>query len=347
MHMADALLSPSVGGAMWAASAGAIAYSSRRLTKDPDNRRAPLMGVLGAFVFAVQMINFTIPATGSSGHLGGGMLLAVLLGPAAGFLTLASVLIIQALFFADGGLLALGANIFNLGFIPCFVVYPLLYRRLAPRCAAGGGITLAVLISSVAALQIGSFGVVVQTVLSGIAELPFAAFAALMQPIHLAIGIVEGLATAAVIGFLWKTRPEFLEPAGQARIPANGAMKKILAGFLAAAALTGTVVVWFASPEPDGLEWSVAQVQGREGLERPGSGLHQYLAGLQEKIALLPDYGFRQTASPSTGAAESQESASWPAINAGATASGIVGGLLTLAMIGLIGFGLKRRAGST
>ena len=76
------------------------------------------MGVLGAFIFAAQMINFTIPATGSSGHLGGGLILTILLGPYAAFLTIASVLMVQALFFADGGLLALGCNIFNLGFFP-------------------------------------------------------------------------------------------------------------------------------------------------------------------------------------------------------------------------------------
>jgi cobalt/nickel transport system permease protein len=105
MHMADALISPAVGGTLWAATAGLIGYSSRKVQQDIDDRRIPLMGVLGAFIFAAQMINFTIPGTGSSGHLGGGMILAILLGPAAAFLTLASVLTVQALFFADGGLL--------------------------------------------------------------------------------------------------------------------------------------------------------------------------------------------------------------------------------------------------
>jgi hypothetical protein len=79
MHMADALISPAVGGTLWAASAGLIAYSSRKIKQDMDDRRIPLMGVLGAFIFSAQMINFTIPGTGSSGHLGGGMILAILL----------------------------------------------------------------------------------------------------------------------------------------------------------------------------------------------------------------------------------------------------------------------------
>ena len=132
MHMADALISPAVGGTAWAAAAGLIGYSSRKLRDGMDDRQIPLMAVLGAFIFAAQMINFTIPATGSSGHLGGGLILAILLGPYAGFLTLASVLVIQALFFADGGLLALGCNILNLGFFPCFVARFVSVWRTSP-----------------------------------------------------------------------------------------------------------------------------------------------------------------------------------------------------------------------
>ena len=137
MHMADALISPAVGGVMWVATAGLTVYSARKLKEEMDDRKIPLMGVLGALVFAAQMINFTIPGTGSSGHLGGAMLLAVLLGPYAAFLTMASILTIQALFFADGGLLALGCNIFNMGFFPCFIAFPLIYKRIAANSRAG------------------------------------------------------------------------------------------------------------------------------------------------------------------------------------------------------------------
>src|SRR5512145_1953052 len=136
MHMADALISPAVGGTMYAATTGLIAYSSKKLKDEMDNSKIPLMGVMGAFIFAAMMINFTIPATGSSGHIGGGLLLSIVLGPYAAFLTIASVLIIQGLFFADGGLLALGCNIFNLGFFPAFIAYPLVYRKIA-RAGAG------------------------------------------------------------------------------------------------------------------------------------------------------------------------------------------------------------------
>lgn len=124
MHMADGFISPAVGCTMWAASAAITTLCARKVRQEKEMRLVPLMGVLGAFIFACQMLNFTIPGTGSSGHLGGGLILAVLLGPYAGFLVMAAILTVQALFFADGGLLALGCNIFNMGFFSCLVAYP-------------------------------------------------------------------------------------------------------------------------------------------------------------------------------------------------------------------------------
>jgi cobalt/nickel transport system permease protein len=121
--MADALLSPAVGGAMWAGSLGTIIYCAKKLKEKMDEKMIPLMGVLGAFIFAGQMINFTIPMTGSSGHIGGGMLLAILLGPYAAFLVIASVLMVQALFFADG-VTRPRSEYLNLDY-PCFIGFPL------------------------------------------------------------------------------------------------------------------------------------------------------------------------------------------------------------------------------
>ncbi len=163
MHMADALLSPAVGGTFWAGTIGTIGYASKRLSERLDDRTIPLMGVLGAFIFASQMINFTIPGTGSSGHLGGGMILAVLLGPHAAFLVMASVLTVQALFFADGGLLALGCNIWNLGIYPCFVAYPLVYKPLAGDGRSARRILVASMAGGIVGLQMGAFSVVLQT----------------------------------------------------------------------------------------------------------------------------------------------------------------------------------------
>src|SRR5512139_172829 len=149
MHMADALLSPAVGAGFLTVSGAALALCARTLRTALDDHKVPLMGVLGAFVFAAQMINFTIPGTGSSGHLGGGLLLAILLGPPAAFLTIASVLVVQAFFFADGGLLALGTNVFNLGVFPCFVGLPL-FRALAGRRPSPGRMTAAAVAAAAA-----------------------------------------------------------------------------------------------------------------------------------------------------------------------------------------------------
>ncbi len=325
MHMADALLSPAVGGTLWAASAAIIAGCARKLRSEMDDRKVPLMGVLGAFVFAAQMINFAIPGTGSSGHLGGGLLLAVLLGPCAAFLTLASVLTVQALFFADGGLLALGSNIFNLGFFPCFVAYPLVYRLIAGGRPTGVRLTAAALFSAVLALQLGALAVVAETVLSGISSLPFRTFLFLMQPIHLAIGLVEGGVTAAVVAFIWKARPEVLS----ANPPRP--FGKVVATLGLATVLIGGGLSYYASEAPDGLEWAISHASGEQELSAPDGGVHESLAQAQERTALLPDYGFRE----GEGAGET-----------GTGLAGLVGGGITMALVLGIGWGLRiRRAG--
>jgi cobalt/nickel transport system permease protein len=339
--MADALLSPAVGGGMWAATGATLAFCARKVAQEIDDRKVPLMGVLGAFIFAAQMINFTIPGTGSSGHLGGGMILAVLLGPSAAFLVTASVLTVQALFFADGGLLALGSNIFNLGFFPAFIAYPLVFKPLLGDKPTAGRLTLASIVAAVVGLQLGAFGVVMETVCSGVSELPFSTFVLLMQPIHLGIGIVEGLVTAAVISFVWKARPEVLEQAALHQPIGQVSIGKVLAGLGIAAVVTGGMLSWFASTNPDGLEWSMFKVSGKEELEA-GSGVHHSLGALQEKTAFLPDYGFKKPAHD--GAAGTQGAPAWPAPDAGTSVSGIVGGILTLLVAVAIGFLLKRRA---
>lgn len=332
MHMADALISPAVGATLWGITAGVMARCARRVKESRDDRLIPMMGVMGAFIFTAQMINFSIPATGSSGHLGGGLILAILLGPHAAFLVIASVLTVQALFFADGGLLALGCNIFNLGFFPAFVAYPLIYRLIAGSRRAGMRGWVAALVAAIVGLQLGSFGVVLETTFSGIAELPFRSFLLIMQPIHLAIGIVEGLATAAVVAFIARARPEALavgadlraapEPekllpslnrarlalhslgdAGRSRSTLEQRQRWVLVGLLVAAAVLGGVGSWFASTHPDGLEWSIARVTGKGNV----------------------------SAEP------------WPAVRAGTSLAGLVGGLLTLLLAGLLGFVLKKK----
>ncbi len=344
MHMADALLSPAVGGTMWGVAAGTIAYSSMKVKKELDDSKVPLMGVLGAFIFAAQMINFTIPATGSSGHLGGGLLLAILLGPYAAFLTIASVLVVQSLFFADGGILALGCNIFNLGFFPAFIAYPFIYRKIAGSQPGRTRLSVAAIIAAVVGLQMGAFSVVLETVSSGISSLPFSTFVVLMQPIHLAIGIVEGLVTATVVSFVAAARPEILRGTSESVTLGSLPLRKVLLSFLAASLLIGGIASWFASENPDGLEWAIAKVTGAEEVTGTEEGVHTMLASLQEKIAFLPDYSFKQEAA-TTAEGEAQVGAvnGDEAGRLGTSVAGGVGALLSLALAFVIGFALRRR----
>lgn len=346
MHMADALISPAVGGVFWLSSAGLIAYSSKKVKESVSNMgdKVPLMGVLGAFIFASQMINFSIPGTGSSGHLGGGMILAILLGPYAAFLTMASVLLVQALFFADGGLLALGCNIFNLAFYTCFIAYPLVFKKIYKKEASSGRIIAGSLVAAIIGLQLGAFSVVMQTLISGKSALSFGTFLLMMQPIHLAIGIVEGLATAFTVMFVWKAQPEILQSSVEEKVISNVSFKKVISGLLISTVVIGGVFSWFASSHPDGLEWSIFKTTGTEELESSDSKIYSALANLQEKFAFLPDYGFKASESEGESAVTAkaeEEAEAWPAVSSGTSVSGIVGGLLVLLIMLAVGFALK------
>ncbi|MDX9996269.1 MAG: energy-coupling factor ABC transporter permease [Rhodocyclaceae bacterium] len=346
MHMADALLSPAVGATLWAASAGTLAWCSKHLRGDARDHLVPLMAVLGAFVFAGQMINFTIPGTGSSGHIGGGLLLAILLGGPAAFVVIASVLTVQALFFADGGLLALGANIFNLGVFPCLIAYPLIYRPLVRAAGASPSrnrLALITVLTTVIGLQLGALGVVIETQLSGISSLPLSTFLLLMQPIHLAIGLVEGLATAAIIAFVYGARPDLVAVDDTTTAGATASFPtRIVALFVALALATGGLFSWFASSHPDGLEWSIEQVTGKPEVEGEESAVHQWLARLQERIAPMPNYAF-----PASAEAAGEEEPAWPAVDAGTSTAGVLGGLGTLVLVMAIGFLLRPRRART
>lgn len=334
MHMSDALLSVAVGTTMNAVSTGAIGYSVSKIKKyDIEERKIPMMGVMGAFIFAAQMINFTIPVTGSSGHIGGGILLAALLGPFPAVITLSCVLLIQCLFFADGGLLALGCNIFNMAVLPCLVAYPLIYKNILKKKITIGRITIAAIVSVVIGLQLGAFGVVTETLLSGITELPFRAFVLVMQPIHLAIGIVEGMVTAAVLGYVHNNRKDILPQALGQRSVGHTSMKKVYIGFLVATLIIGGIFSWFASAKPDGLEWSIGKVAGETEIGSY-SELHEAAQDIQNTTALLPDYSLVEDTSANG--------------KLGTSLSGVVGGSITLACA--MGFGalimlFKKRKG--
>ncbi|MBA4422149.1 MAG: cobalamin biosynthesis protein CbiM [Syntrophus sp. (in: bacteria)] len=339
MHMADALLSPAVGTTLWAGSVAVGGYASKKLKERIDDRTIPLMGVLGAFIFASQMINFTIPGTGSSGHLGGGMILAILLGSHAAFLVMASVLTVQALFFADGGLLALGCNIWNLSVYPCYLIYPFIYKPWVGDNKSPVRILVASIVSVILALQLGAFSVVMETLLSGKSELPFGAFVLLMQPIHLSIGIVEGFITAGVINYVQGARPEILESMAASRpMGTEVSLKKIMVTFVVLAVITGGALSWFASTHPDGLEWSIEKITGKGELPKQEHGIAPVLKTIQEKTAFLPGYNFK----PAGNDAKKEEAdPAWPGIDAGTSLAGIIGAAIVLGMIMLIGMGIR------
>jgi len=340
MHMADALVSPAVGGTFWVVTAGLVAHACKRVRTDLDDWKVPLMGVLGAFIFAAQMINFTIPGTGSSGHLGGGLILAILIGPHAAFLVMASVLAVQALFFGDGGLLAFGCNVFNMGVFPCFLAYPLLYRKIAGRHPESRRILFAAIVAALVASQLGALAVVLQTAASGLAELPVGPFLLFMQPIHLAVGLVEGLATAAVVTSVWKARPEvFIR---EAPSPALGkfSVSKLVWSFLLAAAFTGGILSWFVSSQPDALEWSVTRTTGGDMPTAPEGPVHPSLSHLQKSTIILPDYDFPR--SKASLPPETSHGALTP-VHAGASLAGLIGGGIVLFLTAGIGLFLKKR----
>lgn len=322
MHMADALLSPAVGGTMLAVSAGVLAYSVRDVRKNFQESRIPLMGVAGAFVFAAQMVNFAIPGTGSSGHIGGAVLLAALLGPSPAFIVMAGVLLIQALFFADGGLLAWGCNLFNLGFFGCFLAYPYIFRPIAGRRLSRARVFAASLAACVVSLELGAFAVTLETLLSGVTELPFGAFAAVMMPIHLAIGIGEGVATGAVLLFVRRHLPDADSLRLEEERPSLGRLSLVLG---LAALLIGGGISLLASGKPDGLEWSMERTAGTAELENSGA-FHAFFAKLAEMFAVLPDYAFPGSDS------------SW-----GTTVAGIAGALFCALVLGVGGYLICRK----
>ena len=313
MHMADALLAPAVAATMYVASGAAAGFSVHKLRKDDEEvKKLPVMAVSAALVFAGQMINYTIPGTGSSGHLCGGMLLSALLGPQAGFLSMIVILTIQCLFFGDGGLLALGANVWNMAFYGCFVGFYLIWRpimhsnwfgKMGARAAQRMKIILASIIGCIATLQLGAFSVVVETSLSGIAELPFGAFCAIMQPIHLAIGLIEGLITAAVLTFVYEARPELIKEVdtSDGAVSNKRSLGTVVVIMAVAVALVGGVLSLFASSNPDGLEWSLfgnseAGYSENMGLDEDEFGISSSAAdkaaAVQDSTAFLPDYAF-------------------------------------------------------
>lgn len=298
--MADALVSAPVAIGAGVVAIGLLAVAAGKVSKETTRTDlVPMMGVLGAFVFAAQMINFSIPGTGSSGHIIGGILLAALLGPWAAYITLASVLIIQCLIFADGGIMALGCNLINMGAMSCLVAYPLIYKPIAGNSTKTWRIMTGATLASIVGLELGALLVTAETEMSGITALPTDMFLSFMLPIHLAIGACEGIATGLVLSFVSAYQPSLLSTSvrrSQSRALSKRT-KVVMWSFGVVALLFAIGFTVLASSNPDGLEWSIAKVAGS-----PEIG-----PSITPVTAFMPDYD--------------------------STLSGIVGGLITLVTV--------------
>ncbi len=253
MHIPDGFLSVAVSVVFWIASLVAVGYALKRVNRDLGERQVPLMGVLAACIFAGQMLNFSVTG-GTSGHLLGAAIATILLGPWAAVLVMTCVVGVQALIFQDGGLLALGANLFNMSVIGVTVAY-FVYRTI--RQAAGDkpwGLFVGGFAAGWSSIFIASLAAALQLALSGTSPANVAVPA--MAGIHALIGAGEGLITVGALAFLFATRRDLFQ-AGQSRT-AGGALVWI-AGLVIAVALA--VASPLASSHPDGLEW-VAEEQG-------------------------------------------------------------------------------------
>jgi len=246
MHIPDGFLTNRIAVSLDIISGAGIYYAAHRAKVDFSSRMVPIMGVLGAFVFAAQMLNFPILG-GTSGHLIGGSLLAILLGPMAGFLTMATVVIAQALFLQDGGLIALGANIFNITAITCFSGYAI-FKLLGGSTGGGKRLVFAGFMAGWISLLISSSCCALEMGLSG--AVPLRIGLPTMVGYHAIVGVVEGALTAGVLSFLFKVRPDLMN--------IDGIGKFGIADWLGALVLVGIpaciLVAAGSSSLPDPLE---------------------------------------------------------------------------------------------
>jgi len=253
MHIPDGFLSVTVSVILWIVSIAVIAYALRRVSEDLGERQVPLMGVLAAAIFAGQMLNFTV-AGGTSGHLMGAAIATILLGPWASILVLTTVVSVQALVFQDGGLLALGANIFNMALIGTAVSYFVYQTVLRITSGRRWGVFASGFLAAWGSIVIASLAVGLQLALSGTSPANIAIPA--MGAIHALIGVGEGLITIGALALISATRPDLLK-SDEAHTTGGAAVW--IGGLLIALILA--IISPLASSHPDGLEW-VAEQKG-------------------------------------------------------------------------------------
>jgi cobalt/nickel transport system permease protein len=243
MHIPDGFLSIAISLICWAITIAVLAVAISRTNKSLGEKQVPLMGIMAAFIFAAQMLNFPV-AGGTSGHLLGGALAAITLGPWAGMLVMTAVIAVQGLLFQDGGLLVMGANILNMGLLTAAVGYGL-YRSVAGK-SQGTKLAMAGFAAWLSVMT-GALATSLQLWLSGTARLNLVVPA--MLGVHALIGLGEALITVAALSFIFRTRPDLL---GEGSASAKGGKGWVVAGVLIA--LFVVLLSPLASASPDGLE---------------------------------------------------------------------------------------------
>ncbi|GAA1381889.1 energy-coupling factor ABC transporter permease [Catellatospora chokoriensis] len=300
MHISNGIIGGPVSLAYGVVAVVLLALCLGRARQDLNDRLAPMAGLVAAFIFAVQMLNFPV-LPGVSGHLLGGALAAALVGPWVGALCVSVVLIVQALVFADGGISALGLNISNMALLGTAVGYLVLVglMKLLPRTAAGVG--LAVFGASIVSVVLASQGFVLQFVLGG--EVPltigYGQISATMAGVHALIGIGEGLIAAVTVTTVAKVRPDLVYALRGARLerPATGGLptRVFVLGGLAVAAVLAGGVSYLASGSPDGLDATTLAgcTVDADGAITGGSCIAQRAADHELGGSFLADYGIK------------------------------------------------------
>jgi cobalt/nickel transport system permease protein len=337
MHMANELLSVPVAAGTLAMAAGSLAIICKKAKEIITAEKIALMGILGAFIFAGQMVNFQLPAMpGTSGHMVGAVLLAIILGPHLGVVVMSSVVIVQCLIFQDGGLLALGCNIINMVLVPSYLGY-FLYRIVTAGTFSNLRVYLGVMLACVISLEVGATLVVIEAESSAVLAVPFSTFLITMLGVHILVGFVEGIITVAVLGYLQQVRPDLAISALSGKIRLS--KKAALITFGIFAIVIGGGLSLLASNLPDGLEWSYAERPDQPEFKPIVSNSNSKIAAadeFQSKYSLLPDYSVRGA---KLGEASKQkiEAAGWTSF------AGVVGSIVTMAFIWLAGKLLRKR----
>jgi len=331
MHMANELLSVPVATGTLAVAIGSLALVCKKLSRAIITEKIALMGIMGAFVFAAQMVNFQLPAMpGTSAHMVGTVLLAIMLGPHAATVVMSSVVIVQCLIFQDGGLLALGCNIINMALVPAYLGC-FLYRILNGRAFAGRRFSAASIIACVISLETAALLVTIEAVLSGVLLVPSRTFIITMLSVHLLIGLTEGLITVVVLGYIRQVRPDLIAAwmPGKARL----SKKTALATLLIFAIVTGAGLSLLASDKPDGLQWSYAERPDQPNFVPIISNDSPHTAAvddLQSKYSLLPGYSARTAPLGKPDKPADEIAAGWTSF------AGIAGAVITMGLVWLL-----------